>query len=258
MRPMFALVCCAVLAGCSEPMDGTPIRATLDEGQVLVGEVHTGVLVLENGLGSLAIPLDDVGEVEPVEGADLAGSGDHVRVWLRNGSELVGRWAEPSLAVDIEIGGEAVDVELPMDDVQRLQLRGRSDWPDDGTFRVTTAFGDDVFIDAAETRLPLDTELGTFAPFLDECASVVLEGDRWRVELRTGTVLVGTVAADELTLALPMGPPTIDVPLADLRSIRRMHYDETAYGGSSMSAPAAADEAWYDVTPMRSQKALQK
>ncbi|MFK7928228.1 MAG: hypothetical protein AB8H79_08560, partial [Myxococcota bacterium] len=217
MRPLaFALVLSALSACGSPAEEGTPIRATLDEDQILVGEVHTGFLVLEGGLGTLDIPLEDVGEVEPVEGTDLAGSGDHVRVWLRNGSELVGRWAKPSVAVDIEIGGAIAQVDLPMDDVQRLQLEGQSEWPEDGIFRVTTSFGDDLFINAAQTRLPLQTDLGAFSPFLDEVASVVpLDGPagRWRVELQTGTVLVATIASDSLNLALPAGPEFIDVPL---------------------------------------------
>lgn len=251
MRLTAPLALLSILAACNSYEEGTPIRATLDEGQVLVGDVHTGALVLESGLGSLDIPLDDVGEVEPVEGADLAGSGHHVRVWLRNGSELVGRWAEPSVAVDIEIGGDVVDVDLPMEDVQRLQLRGRTDWPDDGTFRITTTFGDDLFVDAAETRLPLETDLGTFAPYLDECASAMpLDGPdgRWRVELRTGTVLVGTVAAEHLELALPLGPDTVEVPLVELRSIQRMYFDK------GIDRSSSASEGWYDVAPMRSQK----
>ena len=102
-------------SGCaeSEPLDATPVRVTLDEGQRLVGDVLAGTLLLESGLGTLEIPIDAVGEVEPVEGQDLAGSGDHIRVWMRDGSELVGRWAEPELDVAIAIGGGTQVVGLP-------------------------------------------------------------------------------------------------------------------------------------------------
>ena len=238
-----------LLPDCSDP-EGTPVRATLDEGQVLVGAVHTGRLRLEGGLGALDIPLVDVGEVEPVEGNDLAGSGDHVRVWLRNGTELVGRWAEPSLSVDVAIGGDLATVELPMDDVGRLQLRGRTHWPEDGLFRVRTSFGDDVFVDAGATTLPLETRLGTFSPRLSECASIAPMGPgdgRWRVELRTGTVLVGTIATDDLDLALPQGPDRIQVPLAEVLAMHR------ADMGPAPSA-FASGSGWYEAAPLRSRK----
>lgn len=234
--------------------EGTPVRATLDEGQLLVGEVHTGSLILESGLGTMTIPIEDVGEVEPVEGQDFAGSGGHVRVWLRNGTELVGRWADPSLAVDLEIGGGLVTVDLPMDDVGRLQLQGQNVWPDEDTFRVKTTFGDDVFVDADETSLPLETDFGTFAPLLSECRSLTpVDGPagRWRVELTTGTVLVGTVATDVLDLALPMGPEVIHVPLQDVLSLDRNTVQELQY------APMESSSEWYDSAPMRSQKRME-
>jgi len=247
------------LTGCLPDSPGTPVRVTLDQGQLLVGDVHEGRLTLDSPLGALDIPLSDIGEVEPVEGQDLAGSGDHVRVWLRDGSELVGRWAEPELDVSLAIGGGSQSVSLPMDDVQRLQLTGQAEFPEAGAFRVKTAFGDDLFVDAAETVLPLDTQLGALAPRLDEVASLRPLGEpgRWRVELRSGTVLNGTMSADTLSLSLRMGPPSVDVAVADLLSVDRMTYDPNLWSAPAPAAAEATDnEGWYDISGsgMRSQK----
>ena len=85
-----------------------PVRAALQDGQVLFGELRTETLVLDGELGRLKIPLADVGEVIPVEGGQLGDSQGHVRVWLRNGSELVGRWDDPDLAVAIRVGKETI------------------------------------------------------------------------------------------------------------------------------------------------------
>lgn len=259
MSRSLSMLCCLILASClPSDEEASAVRVSLDAGQVLVGEVTAGALSLDSPLGTLDLPMHLIGEVEPVEGTDLAGSRDHVRVWLRDGSELVGKWAEPELDVDVEIGGETLAIGVPMQGVQRLQLSGDADFPDEGTFRVRTAFGDDVFIDAAETVLPLQTDLGELSPLLSEVATLTRQAedaDTWRVELRTGTVLVGQVATDALALELRIGLPTLDVPLDDLVSIERMTYDQTLW---KLGNPSAAESMgdYYDVSSsgMRAQK----
>lgn len=69
----------AVATACEEP-EGTPLGVTLDDEQVVVGQIQTEILTLESAMGPLDIPLDDVGVVLPVEGTSLADSGGHVTV----------------------------------------------------------------------------------------------------------------------------------------------------------------------------------
>lgn len=248
MRTLFALSLVTSLLPRCEAAESTPIRASLDEDQILVGGVHAGILTLDTGLGPLDIPLEDVGEVEPIEAADLGGSARHVRIWLRNGSELVGRWTDPSVTVDVPIGDVHTTVDLPMDEVTRLQLEGATAWPGPDTFRIRTAYGDDLFVDAEETLLPFDTDLGRFTPPLSAMTSAVpLDGPegRWRITLQTGTVLVGSIGVDTLDLALPMGPERVQVALADVRHLAR----------SSVVAKPTAGRRWYDASPMRIEKA---
>lgn len=230
-----------VLVGCAPEPEGTPIRTTLADGQVMSGGVNTRTLRLEGGLGTLDIPLEDVGEVVPVEGDDLAQSNGNVTVWLRNGSELVGRWANPELSMGISVGGEIVDVDLPMDDLMRIQTQGAELWPDGTVYRVRTTHGDDFLVDADVTRVVLENDLGTFAPYLSECAHIApvagVDGD-WRIELLTGTVLLGPLQDGEIEFALPHGPDRVVVPLDRFVSMERQYW----------SAPAIsvtpADQGW--------------
>lgn len=233
-----------LLAAC-DPSAGTSVRATLADGQVMLGDVYTETLRLEGGLGALEIPLADVGEVVPVEGGELARANGHVNVWLRNGSELRGRWAEPELAMGIAVGGERVAVELPMDRLQRFQLQGGEVWPQGRVYRVRTTHGDDFLVDPARTRLVIDNDFGTFAPFLAECASAypvgAPDGD-WRVELATGTVLVGRLRDEAIELALPLGPETVRVPLAAFVALDVQDWGRPPSGGEHRS-PASGDGA---------------
>lgn len=201
----------------------TAVRATLADGQVLMGEVHTPTLLLEGGAGLLEIPLEDVGEVIPVEGAQLGDVNGQVDVWLRNGSELRGRWANPELAMGIAVGGAEVAVDLPMNELARFQLQTGETWPSGPVYRMRTTFGDDFLVDPTRTHLVLENKLGTFEPLLAECRSVAPvanpDGD-WRIELETGTILVGHMRDDTVTVALPMGPDSVTVPLARFVSLR--------------------------------------
>lgn len=200
----------------------TPVRATLEDGQILMGGVQTRTLRLQSGVGLLEIPLSDVGEVVPVSGG-LGESEGRVDVWLRNGSELRGTWADPKLAMTIVVGGGKVPIDLPMNDLSRFQLQGGTRWPSGPVYRMQTRFGDDFLVDPARTHLVIENDLGTFAPLLSECKSVMPVDDPtgpWRVQLQTGTVLLGHLADDQITVALPIGPDEISVPLQEFVSLR--------------------------------------
>lgn len=57
VRPSALALCFTpLLAACGEAEGRWPVRATLDDGQVLMGAVDTPVLLLEGGLGTIAIP----------------------------------------------------------------------------------------------------------------------------------------------------------------------------------------------------------
>ena len=238
---------------CSQPaLLETPVRATLEDGQILIGAVSTETLRLEGGFGEVDIPLADVGEVLPVEGGALSGSGDHVTVWLRNGSELRGRWADPELGMNIEVGGGSVPVDLPMTQLLRFQLMDGLVWPEGEVLQVRTEWGDDFLVDAEKTRIEFENELGVFAPFLSECASVEpLDDGSWRVQLDTGTVLIGDMTTDTISFALPMGPETIEVPLERIVSMDQQAWgsyeDNWAYSSMApteqMVLPSAAQGA---------------
>jgi len=221
-----SLMAASWLGGCGGTPDAS-VRATLSDGQVLYGSLRTGTLSLEGGMGTLEIPLADVGEVVPVEGSQVGESDGYVQVWLRNGSERAGQWHDPELAMGILVGGEEVKVDLPATDLSRLQTQGGEVWPQSAVYRVSTSHGDDFLVDAASSQLVLTNDLGTFSPFLSECRSARPIGEAdgaWRVELETGTVLVGQLAENELTLALPMGPGEVTVPLAILVSMEQQDW----------------------------------
>lgn len=237
---LLALFACA-------PPEGTPVGVTLGDGEVLVGEITTDELLLRGAFGDVYVPLEDVGMVLPVEGRTLADSHGHVTLWLRNGSELRGEWAEPELAMGIEVGGDVVPVDVPADRLQALQLQGGEDWPDDTMYRVRTTYGDDFVVDPSATRLTLVSPLGTFSPFLSECRSVgpvgAPDGD-WRIELETGTVLVGHLDQDTIAFALPMGPEVVEVPLEALALLVRGTWHASGSGEAAdedlWSAPASS------------------
>ncbi|MBW2254464.1 MAG: hypothetical protein JRI25_07690 [Deltaproteobacteria bacterium] len=217
-------------------------------------------------MGILHIPLDDIGVVLPVESTRLADSNGYVTVWLRNGSELRGQWADPELEIGVEVGGEVVGVELPMDPLQAIQTQGTEIWPDHDVYRVRTTHGDDFLVDPDRTQIVLENDLGVFAPFLSECLSAAPMGPSsgdWRIELDTGTVLVGPLADDALVFALPMGPESVAVPLELFVSMEREYWapvptpaDKLFYGSgvSSADEPArpratpalSSEDGWFD------------
>lgn len=210
-------------AGRHGKVSETPVRATLGDGQVLMGEVHTRTLVLQSGTGTLEIPLADVGEVVPATGGQLGEAEGKVDVWLKNGSELRGTWADPKLAMSIQVGGNDVPIDLPMNELSRFQLQGAARWPGGPVYRMRTRFGDDFLVDPARTHLVIVNDLGTFSPLLSECAYVAPVNEPqgiWRVKLQTGTVLLGHLQDDRVTVALPMGPEEVSVPLDQFVSLK--------------------------------------
>lgn len=251
-----------VLPACVDEADplATPVRATLDDGQVLQGEVQTETLRLVTGFGEVGIPLDDIGEIRPVEGGTLAGSGNQVSVWLRNGSELRGQWADPELDMGLSVGGDTVSVALPMEELQRFQLQGGEAMPEGFVYRVRTVWGDDFVVDGSATWLTLENELGSFTPALDEVQSLAaIEAGDWRMALDNGSVLIGPLAGESLTLALPLGPGEIEVPIDDITSVMRQ--DWGGYREYERNAPAQAggldSGMWFDNRTQSGFKAMQ-
>jgi hypothetical protein len=235
MRPVpstfLVLTLSLTTLGCAEEVL-RPVRATMDDGQVLMGEIATPELLLEGGLGVLAIPWDDVGEVIPVEGDELGSSGGYVDVWLRNGSELTGRWVDAELTMDLRVGGDRLAVDVPVSDLLRLQTQGGEVWPEGVVFRVRSSHGDDFLVDPEASRLVLENDMGTFAPFLSECISAAPIDDPtgdWRIELASGTVLIGPLVEDAVTFQLAMGPSVATVPLDKLVSLDRQDWGDHLY-----------------------------
>lgn len=221
----------------------TPVRATLGDGQILMGEVRTKTLLLRSGSGTLEIPLADVGEVVPAAAGGLLESEGRVDVWLKNGSELRGTWADPKLAMSIRVGGEKVPVDLPMNDLSRFQLQGDARWPSGPVYRMRTRPGDDFLVDPARTQLVVENDFGTFSPLLSECRSVAPVADPeglWRIELQTGTVLLGHLQDGQVTVALPMGPAQMSVPLDQFVSLRVENWDARAQ--VSARTPSVVDQ----------------
>lgn len=251
------------MVACGDPSAETPIRASMHDGQVLMGTVSTDAVQLETGLGTLAVPLDDIGEIVPVEAADVAAAKGQVEVFLRNGSGFRGKWTAPELAMGVTAGGEVVEVDVPTGDLLRLQFTGSEDWKTDVT-RLHTKFGDDFLVDAQGSRLTVQSSLGTFRPTIAECTVMRPIADPtgpWHIELQSGTILEGPLAEDHLVLALPMGPGSVDVKLADIVWIAKEQWQPryapavAAEQASPGTEPNAAPKQWFSSSGLREQKA---
>jgi hypothetical protein len=136
-----------------------------------------------------------------------------------------------------------VEVDLPMDSLERFQTRAGELWPEGVVYRVRTTHGDDFLVDADASRVVLENDLGSFAPYLSECASLAPVADPsgdWRIELTNGTVLIGPLADSSIGFVLPHGPETITVPLEVFVSMERQEWAEpAALSWTSASAPVA-------------------
>ena len=67
--------------------------------------------------------------------------------------------------------------------------------------------------------------------------SIRRDGERWRLELHNGTVLIGDLDRDEIAFGLDVGPPTLSLPVEIIKS---MDWQDWHGWGE---APASAD--WY-------------
>ena len=251
MRAVSSLIILLIVSTGCEDRALHDVRATLDDGQIVVGAVVTPTLRLQSQAGLLEVPLDDVGEVRPSEGGALSASNGNVSLWLRNGTELVGQWADPELAMGLEIGGGIANVELPAEELLRLQLQGGADFPVGDVYRVRTLWGDDVVVDPEETTLSIESTLGTFHPTLAECAeaSPIAEPDGdWRIELMNGTVLIGPLTEESLTFGLPRGPEAFTVPLTAFAGLEHQRWagGETWSSDSSFLATKIEEDLLLD------------
>jgi len=126
-RAVLAAFLALVLSSCGSAEPRAPVvLATLTDGQVLVGELNTRAFTLATSLGTLAFDAKDAGELGPLEGGDMEQSGAAVRLWLRDGSEFVGKWhvwfgsgtrlvagaAQKALDLKLMLGPESVSVPI--------------------------------------------------------------------------------------------------------------------------------------------------
>ena len=236
-------------------IETSAVRASLDDGQVLHGYVSTTNVQLRTEMGTLPVPIGDIGEIEPIEGTQLADAHNHIKLWLRNGSELVGEWANPELQFNIRIDEDLVAVDLPMDALERFQLEEGDRWPAQNSFVVKTSYGDDIIIDSSETHFTLTNHLGTFTPTLAECKSLRPLGEHtgnWQVELHNGTILIGALSEKSIEFALPLGPDTITVPLDHITHLERRTWGDPNFFDEKQRS------GWFDKGRYRSLKGSPK
>ncbi|MBT3218177.1 MAG: hypothetical protein HN348_03730 [Proteobacteria bacterium] len=247
MRWEYAIVM-LVMTGCTAQYGDSTVQVALNDGQVLLGGLNTDILYLRGAAGLLEIPLEDVGEVVPVEGTDLGGANSHVTVWLRNGSELRGEWIDPELAVGIPLRGGVVPVDIPMASLERFQTQGEEIWPTGPVFRVQTSHGDDFLVDADRSSIRLMSDLGNFTPFLSECRSIEPISDgTWQVELHNGTILLGSLDDEQLELALPIGPERVGVAVSQLISVEQEYWEQPQPTFVSIDQPGSQESSgWFD------------
>ncbi|GEM_PF-1609798 len=232
------LLAVALVAGCAgqETLD-RDVRVTLNDGQVLVGEMTTSTFTLKTAFGMMAFDAAQAGELGPVEGDDVDPSDLAVRLWLRNGSEFVGRWEKPSVTLALTLGGEPLRVDVPIAKIKRLQFKGDDVWSDEPVFRVITASGDDFFVDVTKTQVSLETDIFSVRPFLSEIRHLQprkKEEGVWRVHLENGSLLNARMAQKEIAFRLAMGPERVNVPLESIQVMarQRVHPSGSASRGS--------------------------
>lgn len=242
------LVCLSLsmlVMACQSPENlGPEVRVTLDDGQILFGRLRTKEFTLKTGLGDLPFAAADAGEIGPVEGKNVKQAGREIRLWLRNGSEFVGRWQKPSVAVDLNLGGQAHPINVPVEKLKRLQFRGQPVWSNNAVFRVQTRRGDDFFVDVNKTQLPFVTEFGEIKPFLHEVHKLEpldRKNRKWRIHLTNGTLVKAEFKQQSLALTLAMGPKNIKLPLAQIKKMDRQYlqYRQAVQSSNSLSSKKA-------------------
>ncbi len=212
----------AALTGCQT--EGPQVRVQMTDGQVLVGRLATRHISLKTSVGTFDIDTAHAGEVVMVEGDNIKQSDGMIRLWLRNGSEFVGRWEEPSVEVRIPMGGKQVGIQVPIGKVQRLKFPRPAVWPQQAVFRIQTQRGDDFFVDVTKTKMKFGNEMGSFSPVLSEIRRLKpldAEKKEWRIQLENGTVFIGELQQEQLALRLEMGPEKINLPLSQIRAMNR-------------------------------------
>ena len=240
--------------GSAVNIEQSPVRASLQDGQVLQGLVGTTTVALRTDLGTHEIPVGDIGELEPIEGSAMSHSHNRIKVWLRNGSELVGEWADPELTFHIDIDNTLVPVRLPIDEMQRFQLRDGTSWPTEGAFAVTTSYGDDFIVSPKETHVTLRNTMGTFSPTLAEIqtiAPVIGHETHWRIALVNGNILIGSLPEEKIVFALPKGPEQITVPLEHIVGIDRNGWSDMIHKEQHESRSGSG---WFDNSRYRDVK----
>jgi hypothetical protein len=235
--------------GCKSPQkkETLPVvKVTLNDNQIVVGEMTTKVIRLKTSHGTLDFSTEDAGELGPWKGKSLSESGRAVCLWLRNGSEFIGLWDKPSVHLKFEAGGENFDVDIPFEKLKRLQFYNTARWARKAVFRVATTFGDDFFVDVDRTRITFKHDLFVIKPFLDEIKHIEPmkepEGS-WLLEMTNGTVLETSIDQEALVLHLDMGPETITVPMAYIEYMNRL--DINQYGSRARVLFARAEEQSY-------------
>ncbi|MHC4778875.1 MAG: hypothetical protein ACYTFG_09905 [Planctomycetota bacterium] len=253
---LWAILCAAVISSCKSGPSKPKVRVTLNDGQVLVGELTTRTFTLKTDMGTLRFDTSDAGELGPLTGSDMKKSERTVKLWLRNGSEFVGSWEKAAVTVALDMGGKDISVEVPIEKVERLQFEGEAEWSDDPMFRVLTKTGDDFFVDLTKTQIVFSNELGRFDPFLKEIENLKpldTEKKKWEVRLEAGTVFNAEIAQDALELRLDMGPESFKVPLASIERMERQTIKRRGRDSGTVSArrvgrsraPGAAQDHFY-------------
>ncbi|MCR4315952.1 MAG: hypothetical protein NUW37_06320 [Planctomycetes bacterium] len=219
------------------------VRVTVNDGQLLFGELAVPFVEIDTVLGPLRFSPEDIGELGPLEGSDMEISGSTIKLWLRDGSEYSGEWIDPEAKLICDVGGEKVEVPLPVEKLQRLQFTGSEIWPETRVVRVITTRNDDFLVNAENSRVELDNGMAIFRPTFAEISTMVkveapepAEGEKsaestedkdqiWQINLESGMILKGKVNGDRLVFNLNVGPENIEVPVAVLQEIRQEYWD---------------------------------
>ena len=239
---------CAGMASQTRPQ----VHVQLNDGQVLVGGMTTEMFRLKTEFGMLDFTTEDAGEMGPLEGKDMQQAGNLIRLWLRNGSEFIGAWERPSVEVAINIGGQDVPIDVPIEKIKRMRFRGDAEYTEKPLYRVVTSSGDDFFVDASVSKIHFKGELGSFSPFLAEIARLErANGDdnEWSIQLKNGTTLHAGIQQDGVELSPAMGPEKVKLSWSLVARMEPAHMNAPAAITKSPAAPE-----YYDNAPQRAMK----
>ena len=252
LKTIVSLSVLFLLTGCATTKQmSAKVRVQLSDGQVLVGALTTPAFALGTDFGKLNFRADDAGELSPLEGEDVERAGSFVRLWLRDGSEFVGEWHEADVKMEIQVGGKAMGVQVPISKLKRLRFQGRPVWADAGRYRVRTRRGDDFFVDPKRSRLKFVSDLGTFSPLLSEIEQLDRDpagGDSWKVQLKTGTRIHGHIAEDGFDLHPVLGPERLTLTADLVERVEQVALARPAH------LPVGGASEYYDNSMQKSMK----